>query len=326
MIEIQKPVERNFTLTMERENHLILPTAFHPINKYNQSHLVFDLYMAVASGSTQEARNILLSYPHVDFNIPVKGATALSLSLYKRHFDIFYLLMRHYEKSKNLNLNKSSKDHLNRVEPPIITACRMHFFEGVVALVNAGADIDAADNYNHTALWVACRQQMPDLVEYLISNGASVNKTDQFNRTPLLTALTYRVSTFISKYLIVNGSNLQGPKYPIGGTSAQYNPLFWASKHKAMEIVKLLLCAGIPLWEIRSVRRALIMDGDNDMTVLGILDAEINNPPSLKQLCRMGTRTCISRNCNGKEFLKNIETLPLPVILKQYLSLRVLYM
>jgi ankyrin repeat protein len=56
-----------------------------------------------------------------------------------------------------------SKDELNRREPPLITACRMHFTEGVISLVNAGADIDSQDNFGHTALWVAARQQMPDL-------------------------------------------------------------------------------------------------------------------------------------------------------------------
>jgi len=202
-LDVEKMSKTDRTMDQVKSANLILPTGFHPINKYNQSHLVFDLYMAVTSGSTQEARNILLSHPHCDFNTPVKGATALSLSLYKRHFDIFGLLMRYCGKSKNLDLNKCSKDHLNRIEPPIITACRMHFLEGVVALVDAGADIDATDNFQHTALWVACRQQMPDLVQYLITNGASVNKTDRYNHTPLLTALTYRVSSIITKTLIL---------------------------------------------------------------------------------------------------------------------------
>lgn len=296
-------------------------TGFHPINTYNQSHLVFDLYVAVSSGSTQDARHILLSYPHMDFNKPVKGSTALSLSLYKRHFDIFSLLMRYCEKSKTLNLNKLSKDHMNRIEPPIITACRMHFLEGAVALVNAGADIDATDNFGHTALWVACRQQMPDLVQYLISNGASVNKTNRYNQTPLLVALSYRVSSIITKTLILHGSLLQGPKNN-NTLSSQHNPLFWAAKNKNMEIVRLMLTAGIPISDIRGVKRALIMEGLGDGNLFSLLDGEMKSVCNLKQICRMNIRSHISKCCQGKDFLHQIDELPLPFIIKQFLILR----
>ncbi|XP_022319791.2 uncharacterized protein LOC111122348 [Crassostrea virginica] len=305
--------------TGERGMDNLLCTSFQAINEYNQSHLVFDLYMAVVSGETQLVRNILLSHPDVDFNILVKGATVLSLSLYKRHFDIFGLLMRHSEKSRKMKLNICSKDHLNRVEPPIITACRMHFLEGVVALVNAGADIDAVDNNGHTALWVASRQQMPDLVEYLISNGASVNKTDRFNYTPLLTALTYRVSSIITKTLILHGSNMEGPKVSI---MAQQTPLFWAAKSKNIEIVRLILCAGLPTSEIKSVHRALLMDGELDSQILALLNSEYQSPPLLRQICRRVVRNTVSNCCKGKDFIKHINALPLPVIMKQYLTLR----
>jgi hypothetical protein len=46
-----------------------------------------------------------------------------------------------------------SKDELNRREPPLITACRMHFTEGVISLVNAGADIDSQDNFGGSLLF-----------------------------------------------------------------------------------------------------------------------------------------------------------------------------
>lgn len=302
-----------------KSDSLLLSASFQAINEYNQSHLLFDLYVAVMAGDTQNVRNILLSHPDVDFNVLVKGATVLSLSLYKRHFDIFGLLMRHCEKSKKLNLNVCSKDHLNRIEPPVITACRMHFVEGVVSLVNAGADIDATDNFGHTALWVASRQQMADLVEYLISNGASVNKTDRYNYTPLLAALTYRVSSFITKTLILNGSNLDGPKV---STIAQRNPLFWACKNKNIEIVKLILQAGLATSVIRCVKRALVVDGAADSAILAILDAEVIDPPPLKQICRQFLRNYVSKCCRGKHFLKQFDDLPLPVILKLYLVLR----
>lgn len=303
------------------KNEGILVTgSFQAINFYNQSHIFFDLYMAVISGNAQNVRNILLSHPDADFNILVKGATVLSLSLYKRHFDIFNLLMRHSERRGKTCLNTVSKDELNRREPPLITACRMHFTEGVISLVNAGADIDAQDNFGHTALWVAARQQMPDLVEYLIVNGASVNITDRYNYTPLITAMMYKVTSHITKALVLNGSNLDGPRVV---SSYQNSPLFWASKYKDFEMMRLILLAGVPMWLIRCVKHSLHDATGRNAAAIGYLDDFTRNAPSLKQICRRILRTAVSESCKGKYFGQNIETLPLPQILKCYLLLKV---
>lgn len=297
---------------------LIPATSFKPVNDYTLSQLAFDLYMAVISGYQDAVRNILMSHPDVDVNISVKGATVLSLSLQKRQFHIFNLLIKHQERTKKFDLNKCSSDGLNRVEPPVITACRMHFFEGVVALINNGADIDATDQLGHTALWVAARQQMPDLVEYLINNGASVNKTDVYHHTPLLTAMMYRVSSGIIRYLIINGSSLEGPRYP---ANTQLTPLFWAIKYKSLDIPKLLINAGVPNSEIRYVRRYLFArNGDQDL--IDLLDEAAKTPRTLKQICRTEVRKYISEACFGKKFVQRIKELPIPTILKQYLLLR----
>lgn len=297
---------------------LIPGTSFKPVNDYNLSQLAFDLHMAVVSGYQEAVRNILMSHPDVDVNISVKGATVLSLSLQKRQFHIFNMLMKHHERSKKFDLNKCSKDGFNRIEPPVITACRMHFFEGVVALANNGADIDATDHLGHTALWVAARQQMPDLVEYLICNGASVNKTDIYHHTPLLTAMMYRVSSGIIKMLIMNGSSLEGPRYP---ANTQLSPLFWALKYKNMDILRLLIHAGVSNSEIRYVRKILFAR-NGDSKLIEMLDKEAKTPRSLKQICRGEIRKYLSDVCLGKNFVSRVKELPVPTILRQYLLLR----
>ncbi|KAL4240468.1 hypothetical protein ACF0H5_001260 [Mactra antiquata] len=297
---------------------LIPSASFKPVNDYNLSQLAFDLYMAVVSGYQETVRGILMSHPDVDVNISVKGATVLSLSLQKRQFHIFSMLMKHHERSKKFDLNKCSKDSFNRSEPPVITACRMHFFEGVVALVKNGADIDATDHLGHTALWVAARQQMPDLVEYLIANGASVNKTDIYHHTPLLTAMMYRVSSGIIKMLIMNGSSLEGPRYP---ANTQLSPLFWALKYKNMDILKLLIYAGVSNNEIRYVRKILFAR-NGDQKLIDMLDVEAKTPRTLKELCRGQVRKHLSDACSGKNFVTNVKELPIPTILRMYLLLR----
>ncbi|XP_071107921.1 ankyrin repeat and SOCS box protein 8-like [Haliotis cracherodii] len=292
-------------------------TTFETSNRYVQSYLSYDLFSAIEEGCLTSVRNLLLSYPDLDLNYHIKDITPLSLTLYKRHFDIFHLFMRHHEKTKNIDLNMSSKDHLGRVEPPVVTSCRMHFLEGVVTLVSQGADIDAADNMGHTALWVASRQQMPDLVQYLIANGASVNKMDKYNCTPLLAAFMYRVSSIILKTLIVHGSSLGGvgPYCP-----AEQSPLFWAAKHGNVEIIKLVLMAGVSPPQIRSVRMAL-QNSDIDEDIVELLDMESKTPHSLRHQCKCVLRSHIIKQSDGKNFLQSVDSLPLPSSLKHYLLL-----
>ncbi|KAH3862772.1 inversin-like [Dreissena polymorpha] len=297
---------------------IIPPTSFKPVNDYNLSQLAFDLYMACISGDEEAVRSILMSHPDVDVNISVKGATVLSLSLQKRQFHIFSMLMRQHERTKKFDLNKCSKDSMNRCEPPVITACRMHFFEGVKALINNGADIDSVDHLGHTALWVAARQQMPDLVEYLICNGASVNKTDTYHHTPLIAAMMYRVSSGIIKMLIINGSSLEGPRHP---ANTQLSPLFWSLKYKTHEILKLLITIGVSNSEIRYVRRLLHARNDGQKFI-ELLDTEARTPRTLKQICRREVRNSVSEVCQGKNFLQRMNQLQIPTILKQYLLLR----
>ena len=292
-------------------------TTFETSNRYVQSFLCYELFAAIEAGSLTRVRNVLLSYPDLDFNFHIKDVTPLSLTLYRRRFDIFHLFLRHQAKIGNINLNMISKDSLGRMEPPIITACRLHFLEGVVTLVRKGADIDMTDNQGHTALWVASRQQMPDLVEYLINNGASVSKTDKFNCTPLLAGLMYRVSSMIIRHLIIHGSPLSAP---IRWSSPEQSPLFWATKNGNLEIVKLILQAGVGLWEVRSVRMAL-SNNDVDCEILGVLDSETLLPPSLQQQCKLVVRDCIRQCGHGKSFVKNMQTLPLPPSIIQFLLL-----
>ena len=317
--DMEKPVASRTTSDPVAGRAKGLSASFRQVNDYHLSQLAFDMHVAVISGYQEAVRQILTSYPDVDVNISVKGTTVLSLSLYKRHFHIFSMLMKHHERTKKFDLNKCSIDHLNRTEPPVITATRMHFFEGVVALINAGADIDKTDNLGHTALWVAARQQMPDLVQYLISKGASVNKTDIYHYTPLLTAMMYRVSSMIIKMLIINGSSLEGPRYP---ANSHQSPLFWAVKHRNLEIIKLMIIAGVSNSEIRYVRKTMEVRTEEDQAVVDLLHKESRAPRSLKHLSRREIRKHLSEDSMSKIFLERIKELPIPTILRQYLVLK----
>ena len=291
-------------------------TTFETSNRYVQSFLAYDLFSAIDAGSVRGVRSVLLSYPDLDLNFHIKDITPLSLALYKKHFDIFHLFMRHNERARRMDLNMISKDHLGRVEPPVITACRLHFLEGIVTLIDQGADIDCPDGQGHTALRVAALLQMPDLVEYLIAKGASVNRSDRFRCSPLLAALMYRVSSMIIKMLIVHGSALYS-LHP----SAERCPLFWAAKHGNGEIVKLVLMAGVPMAQVRTVKAALMNSFNVDPAIMELLEAETRSPPSLQHLCKSVIRLSVSSLTSGKYFVRSTESLPLPPSLIQCLLL-----
>ena len=119
--------------------------------------------------------------------------------------------------------------------------------------------------------------------------------------------------------LIMNGSSLEGPRHP---AYTQLSPLFWALKYKNMDILKLLIYAGVSNNEIRYVRKILFTKNDGDQRVAELLDKEAKTPRTLKQICRREVRKHLSDACLGKTFVQRIKDLPIPTILRQYLLLR----
>jgi ankyrin repeat protein len=62
---------------------------------------------------------------------------------------------------------------------------RPNFNEVFDALIKAGVDINARDQYGRTALYYAVRRDNPALVKALLSHGASVNVKDDLGLSPL---------------------------------------------------------------------------------------------------------------------------------------------
>ena len=47
--------------------------------------------------------------------------------------------------------------------------------EITLALIRAGADVNAVDSQGHTALWLATTESTPEVVEELLKRGANPN-------------------------------------------------------------------------------------------------------------------------------------------------------
>lgn len=70
-------------------------------------------------------------------------------------------------------------------EPPLLVAAAVGNVEIARALLEAGADIDAGDSDNSTALGVAALRRQGEMVAFLIESGANVNHRDRKADCPL---------------------------------------------------------------------------------------------------------------------------------------------
>jgi hypothetical protein len=158
--------------------------------------------IALHRAVTHKDKNLLnqLVRQEVEMTLPLRGVTALSLSLYLRHTEmttdlltalrrnrqlgtIFYNILmiqepRVFVTVGFLNLARAidlpSVDNASRREPPLITASRMGQLEAAALLVTHGASTEARDGQGRTALWHAVREEQDGVVEMLIHAGAKV--------------------------------------------------------------------------------------------------------------------------------------------------------
>lgn len=73
--------------------------------------------------------------------------------------------------------------------PPLVNAAHSDNLVQVVALIEGGADIDAANLAGCTPLWIACSKGYAHIVSVLLSNSADINKANRAGTTPLAIAL-----------------------------------------------------------------------------------------------------------------------------------------
>jgi ankyrin repeat protein len=117
-----------------------------------------------------------------------------------------------------INPNKKNKNALsgqNRVDTrPIIAAVKADKLEIVKILLAHGADINARNYFQETALHYAAKKGNLNMIIYLIDRGAEINVADTAGNTPLTAVLTYgktigdQNNLNIIKLLIEKGADL----------------------------------------------------------------------------------------------------------------------
>jgi ankyrin repeat protein len=173
------------------------------------------------------------------------------------------------------------KEHPDLVEKPISDArplwraCETRSVPLVKAVVEAGADVNAANGEKKTPLWAAVASDSLDVVKYLVSKGADPKAYQEDERSTLLWEATSRE---MAEFLI--GAGVE-PKYKNGfGDTALHE----ACKRSHVEVAELLLDRGLDVeqpgrWDMRPLHcAASTVTGDPRSTVMMLLrrGADIN--------------------------------------------------
>ncbi|CAL4159001.1 unnamed protein product [Meganyctiphanes norvegica] len=271
---------------------------------------IMDLHQAIVGGDIGLVTKICQS--GLDLGTPMRGTTALSLAVYRGNLEAVRVLL-----SNGAPLDRRSKDHLDRIETPIISAIRLGHEDIFNQLVAHGARLDVPDFYNQTPLWFAVKEQRLSFVRVLLQAGAPINFI-RASENPLNLAvqfLGYRGRRELMIELIAAGLPLSLEDYK------GQCPLYWAMKHADLEFFRLLIEAGAKVrrWEWLSPPN-LPLNWQKQSEVMPWIAQEQTTPPPLTRLARTAVRQQLSHLTN-RDIRSTIIQLPLPTPLIRNLLL-----
>lgn len=110
-------------------------------------------------------------------------------------------------------------DEMDMGMTPLLDAASMGETDEVAALINEGAEVDAADTEGTTALLYAAYNMDPEMIRLLLDAGADPNTMDNYS-TPLMTAVSYEDRE--SAALLVEYGADPYMEDPNGDTPAEY--------------------------------------------------------------------------------------------------------
>ena len=154
---------------------------------------------------------------------------ALTLAAQNGHVAVVALLL------KKTPINKNVSD--SKARTPLYWAVLNGHIDVVGLLLNAGAQIDKADEAKRTPLWVAANSGHVEIVKLLAYSGASLDARDCFLQTPLFAAASGGHLSIVT-LLAQLDADLNLPD------KRDQTPLFVAAQSGYLEIVSVLLDHG----------------------------------------------------------------------------------
>ena len=139
-----------------------------------------------------------------------------------------------------IKMNNDSFDDVN-LNDSLIEAVRDSNLETIMLLVEAGADVNAKDEWNSTALMFASEKGYELLAKYLVNNDADVDAANKYNNTALICA-ALNGHLEIVKCFVENGADVN-----LKGGYHNNTALIFAIVNGHLEVVKYLVGNGADL-------------------------------------------------------------------------------
>lgn len=130
----------------------------------------------------------------------------------------------------------------NAIEPdgttPLMRAVRQDDLAMAAKLLQAGANVKAANRYGITALYLACINANPAMIERLLKAGADANETGPDGQTALMT-VAHTGNVEAARILLAHGANVDATENWRGQTA-----LMWAVGQSHPDMVRELVAHG----------------------------------------------------------------------------------
>lgn len=216
-------------------------------------------------------------------------------------------------------------------ETPLFLAVRLVDIESAKILLEHGASSNVVTDQGNTLNIAAATVPVnKDMIKLLVENGAQLNVREKMKRIPLALYLNnYSMNEDISvvKYLIQHGTILND--------TCMINEIKWMlNRLGGFEVVKVAIEGGMNIHNLSWLRNflgsppgrkywysSMNYDVEKEKEFRKYAEPIISKPYSLAKLCAFSIRNELMFLSSGDSIYKDIEKLPLPEQVKQYLFL-----
>ena len=209
--------------------YVLLNAGFDTNNAYTDGGNTC-LMAAVISHCSKEVLQAIIDHG-ADVNATDKNnCTALMWAIKKRHADAIHVLLKAGADTKFANKNGQTC---------LMYAVYSNCSEEVLqAIIDHGADVNATNKDNYTALLEACRARHVDAIHVLVKAGADTNIADKDGHTCLTYIVLGDYSNEVLQALIDHGANLNAT------CKHDNTALMKACKKRNEDAIRVLLKAG----------------------------------------------------------------------------------
>ena len=197
------------------------------------------IHLAIVTRSNEIAKQLLEDGAEVNVSLET-GATPLHSAASFGNLEMVKLLVEH-----GADIDAEN----NNGEKPFMWALNPNTYDVLAYLIEQGADVKYKSEQGQTALHnVAGRGTAYKNATLLMEKGADINAQDNFGRSPLFMAAWSNDPDGMSKFLILNGAEVNPSNCMDEKTCACFpnftTPLHAAVRHGQLEMAKNLVASG----------------------------------------------------------------------------------